>query len=674
MSLHSDECDLEEQGEFVTTSLFSVSDWEPPAYSRPAQVDAYGRDREKHEIAASGMRAELKHLDHRRTARDQSYYKETVDEDLPEQDNWWEKYALCLTREIDYLTDKVESTSLQVNCEHIMKALRETINFYPGLALQTKSVSIPEPYHALFHYRKELQDKLLEYCGTEAYVHLKLLIDFINEQFNHTIKTYENLLSADKTSFDLLWTLYRPGCTVYSEMRVGPPRAFTLRCSRYGQTDAGRHFTMVVDYVDFDGEDFGIRQHHLHQWAFDGVAPISELTAHPLSFDKDAVSVRQQLIERGQRFEAYARKNFAQYKGVAFEKLDRINDQGVKRVNIDGRVVVDTVTYHRINGNENFVVEPFPVKTDQQCRVNEDQDDKSPEGTRYLTDEGRLICSSLVRGFSFAEKLWLEFSVDQLSSIHWNEKCFDQLVLPTTQKHLVQALVSEHTLASENAFDDVIKGKGRGLIFVLHGPPGVGKTLTAECVAEYSRRPLYTISSRDLGTSPETLSKRLEEILDLANTWKAVLLIDEADVFLERRSLHDMGRNALVSIFLRVLEYYQGMLFLTSNRVDTFDDAFKSRIHVPLKYSNLPSASRAQIWRNFLGSDGKLSEQDIKELSEHPFNGRQIKNIVRTAQSLANFSQKTLDLQALKDVIEIQNDFEHELASSNGPKSVNEKT
>ncbi|CAD0087163.1 unnamed protein product, partial [Aureobasidium mustum] len=282
------------------------------------------------------------------------------------------------------------------------------------------------------------------------------------------------------------------------------------------------------------------------------------------------------------------------------------------------------------------------------------------------------VYNSSLHGFSFTHKKWIDMFIDELSPVEWNEQCFDQLVLAPRQKKLVQALVTEH-ISNKSDFDDIIKGKGKGLVLVLHGPPGVGKTLTAECVAERCKRPLYVVSSGDLGTDSFTLDQRLTQILDMASTWRAVLLIDEADVFLERRSLHDMERNALVSIFLRVLEYYQGILFLTSNRVDTFDDAFKSRIHVPLKYTGLDTSSRKQIWKNFLdkaesheaveGGNGEsvVDEEGLDKLAVHDLNGRQIKGIVRTATSLARYDNKKLDLETLEQVVEIQMDFERDL-------------
>lgn len=103
---------------------------------------------------------------------------------------------------------------------------------------------------------------------------------------------------------------------------------------------------------------------------------------------------------------------------------------------------------------------------------------------------------------------------------------------------------------------------------VLHGPPGTGKTLTAEGISELLKCPLYAVSAGELGTDSRYLEQELQRILDICHTWGAILLLDEADVFLEKRNLQDVHRNALVSIFLRQLEYFQGILFLTTNRVE----------------------------------------------------------------------------------------------------------
>lgn len=167
------------------------------------------------------------------------------------------------------------------------------------------------------------------------------------------------------------------------------------------------------------------------------------------------------------------------------------------------------------------------------------------------------------------------------------------------------------------------------ILQVLHGPPGVGKTLTAEGIAELLKRPLYCVSSGELGTNPAQLEHELQKILDIAHTWGAVLLLDEADVFLEKRTLSDMHRNALVSIFLRLLEYFQGILFLTTNRVATFDEAFQSRIHVALRYNELGYKAKLKIWNMFVEmvrvvDGGGIKEDDLEWLAKKNLNGRQV--------------------------------------------------
>lgn len=115
-----------------------------------------------------------------------------------------------------------------------------------------------------------------------------------------------------------------------------------------------------------------------------------------------------------------------------------------------------------------------------------------------------------------------------------------------------------------------------------------------------------------------------------------------------------------------MLEYYSGILFLTTNRVATFDEAFKSRIHIPIRYTDLSVESRAQIWRNFIarvpgGVD--ITEKGIEKLAEHELNGRQIKNVLKAAESLAAFDGVRLDLRQLEQVTKIQAVFEKDLNS-----------
>lgn len=182
------------------------------------------------------------------------------------------------------------------------------------------------------------------------------------------------------------------------------------------------------------------------------------------------------------------------------------------------------------------------------------------------------------------------------------------------------------------------------------------------------------VSTGELGTDPARLELELQKILDIAHSWGAVLLLDEADVFLEKRQVQDIHRNALVSIFLRLLEYFQGILFLTTNRVETFDEAFQSRIHVALRYGELTTKAKKTVWKMFLDmcresqacEVGDFSESDLDALSRHSLNGRQIKNVVRTAQALALHEKIKMDLNHIKKVLDVAETFDKDLRGGTG--------
>ena len=283
---------------------------------------------------------------------------------------------------------------------------------------------------------------------------------------------------------------------------------------------------------------------------------------------------------------------------------------------------------------EKLAVENLSELSSDKARKDADAaaDEEKKQAIPVFTDDEYLIASSVVLGFSFAEKLWLEFTVSGIRDIVWNEGAYESLVLPEDTKAIVKALVESHKYHPAQSIDDVIQGKGKGLVAVLHGPPGTGKTLTAEGISEFLKCPLYMVSAGELGTSPALLEQELQKILDVAHAWGAVLLLDEADVFLEARTTHDIHRNALVSIFLRLLEYFQGILFLTTNRVETFDDAFQSRIHVAIRYGELSIEARKAVFKMFIEKVRVLEgakimpfkESDYDALSRNALNGRQV--------------------------------------------------
>lgn len=170
--------------------------------------------------------------------------------------------------------------------------------------------------------------------------------------------------------------------------------------------------------------------------------------------------------------------------------------------------------------------------------------------------------------------------------------------------------------------------------------------------------PLYMLSASDLGTHSTEVETSLTTILEMVAKWNAVLLLDECDVFLEARNANDLERNKLVSIFLRTLEYYEGILFLTTNRVDNMDAAFQSRIHISMEYPPLDRISRKRVWENFLtsgtGVEHDLKDEDMDFLAGIDLNGRQIKNVLKTSQLLACRKKMSLKLEHLNVVLAIE--------------------
>ncbi|KAI4744058.1 P-loop containing nucleoside triphosphate hydrolase protein [Aureobasidium sp. EXF-12298] len=547
--------------------------------------------------------------------------------------------------------------------------------------------------------------------------HTQILRDCLYDEFQVLIESSRDMKAQGVITYEALWTIFEPGTLVYIR-EEGQDRVFNLLSGKYGTDKDGRPvYTLKIRYIDYDGTRFGWIVARFDVHAFEGTCSIASLAAYPIEYHADEADLRKKLINRGSEIEALVGTHYRAYDGIG-HKLDMYGQK--ERHSVKGRIIIDTVGWNRYIPDQAIYTSPLgSTGTDRKTRrsrtlilpgfgesYNEGLSGGMPLDGHFgdegdlkklppLSDEQKLLCTHLIRGFALKEKMWLNMFVGSVQDVSFNKDAFESLVLPADTKELILGFTSTQQ-ATRIAYDDVIEGKGRGIILLLCGPPGVGKTLTAESVAEHMQVPLFVMSAGDLGSDSRQVEASLISVLGKCTRWNAILLLDEADIFLEERSRHEVERNKLVSIFLRVLEYHEGIMFLTTNRVSTFDPAFQSRIHISIDYPELSPDSRRKIWENFLGrhNDAQaaarlkppqnpassirsaaaildetckspekekhesltqphaITQQEIRQLSLLRLNGRQIKNMLKTAQLLASFKAEPLGHKHIKTVLD----------------------
>ena len=215
----------------------------------------------------------------------------------------------------------------------------------------------------------------------------------------------------------------------------------------------------------------------------------------------------------------------------------------------------------------------------------------------HLVELDYALFPTFVHGYVLNDRVWAKLDLDLLTTISNADSMFDALHIPAPHKENLTALVDmcKSPLSSHLALD-IVPGKGQGIIILLHGKPGLGKTATAEAMAADLSRPLYPITYADLGDGPSEIETNLKKIFRYGKRWNCVLLLDEADVFLMPRNIEDTRRNSIVSIFLRNLEWYPGIIFLTTNRLDRFDDGVLDRVDLKLRYPELSEVFTERIF------------------------------------------------------------------------------
>ncbi|TVY85338.1 Mitochondrial Lon protease-like protein [Lachnellula suecica] len=563
---------------------------------------------------------------------------------------------------------KFDVHSIIVNSPSVKRVLGDIFQDYPNLSCSIDRLVFDAPFEPFMHHWTDFLEAIESEDNPKTKEHLELLHKILEEELKDEIQALDDFIAYRVISFDKLWILFLPGCTVISPQR-GAPHALKLSSGEYSSDGSGPFYFLRMSSIGWSGTSFGRSgpaNCSVRIYGFKGTRGVEDLTACPLSYYPDKDLITETLVQRGARYEKLCGYHFKTYEGLALA-LDGKGNQ--TPMNVSGRVILDTESFNRHNPSEaehygrRLEADEFErlevprrnsKKTDEISREDFALRQETPNV--ILTAKGHLFCQSLQPGCSLKHKKWMLFFVDFVKEIVWNENAFDKLVLPENTKDLLLSFV-ESQVENKDTFDDVIQGKGKGIIMLLSGPPGVGKTLTAESVAETMRIPLYMMGAGDLGIDPDEVEETLQNILQMVTKWNAILLLDECDVFLEARTTSDLERNKLVSIFLRTLEYYEGILFLTTNRVSNMDPAFQSRIHVSMEYSNLTAESRRQIWHNFLSlsrEKHEVTDADLDYLSRLDLNGRQIKNVLKTSFLLSMRKKAPLKRDHIDIVLAIE--------------------
>ncbi|KIW99705.1 uncharacterized protein Z518_11118 [Rhinocladiella mackenziei CBS 650.93] len=545
---------------------------------------------------------------------------------------------------------RVERTSLKsttyvdIKSEDLRDILRIVLKDIKWLSLGEDKPAIEQ--NLLFHYLSELEayrvgvanGSIADRNSIDA---LDLLIHTIKNRYKATAERLNPLLKEGKITYDLLWALFKANDYIISICPgSGKPKCLRYEMGEEKKTEQGvKYFELHCQYLDFDGKVFGTVHAKLIIEKFGGARRINTLNAFPLEFHPNPKKMREHLAARGQKFINLVGIHHQSYRGQAF--FQRKDD--LIRKTISSRIIIDAEQFRKS-------IPSYPRFFTKSSDLDLHEDDW-------------LLCSPTVMGFSLRDKFWGEYAVEDIRPIDWSDLPFATLTIPSHKKEVILAItqnrlgqpIQDKQPGRPTTFDDVVEGKGRGINILLHGPSGVGKTFAAEALSEHFHRPLYSISAGELSLNAAELEEQLDRIFRTAKAWNALLLMD---VFLQERSRLSLDRNCLVAVFLRKLEFYDGVFFLTTNLLNDFDAAILNRIHLKLKYDDLDKGARKNIITQFLkaidegaGFPG-ISTEYMDRFACVPLNGRQvndpsergyhfnddlqIRNTISTANDLAN--------------------------------------
>ncbi|KAJ9639789.1 hypothetical protein H2204_003582 [Knufia peltigerae] len=559
--------------------------------------------------------------------------------------NGFDKYAFCLDDSDDKKKIIISSPALLASARRVIPA-----RLFENMS---DSVAITEPFLRIFHFIDDMRNEMhLSTADPRDKADIDALESFLFDcQPRH--KVDRGILSSTQpasVSFEMIWALFKDGDLIVVTDKFKENRFFKFthleeNVDRVnGRPDVCEKLAICGWCIVWDSEQksFAQQSYKFYIESFLGYRKVRTLPIYPLRCEEEkrADSMKAELEKRGRDWAHLASQapSCFEYNGTALYTHDGQRGLSETGMQLNGRIIIDHVKEPSLDGL-------FDTKVGHNSRaILEEKLADTPTGnSKMLTKaEHYLLCPPTLTCFHIDSWKRYHININKLKPIVWTSNAIERIIMDETKKKTLRRLVKNYVSEGMRG-GDIITNKGRGLTIILYGPSGVGKTLTAECLAEHVKMPLLPLSVGSLVSDDDLVEENLREAFNNASRLKAILLLDEADVVLEARSFEDVRRNGIVSIFLRQLEYYNGILFLTTNRITTMDVAFQSRIQLAISYEELGADARERIWRSLLDtaivdvteSEKSAIERAIPALAQERLNGRQIRNTLTQANLLA---------------------------------------
>lgn len=287
------------------------------------QVNGRSEIKENSTEAKPGMISDAKNLYQTKPdSRGKSTWVDKYPDDLEEaaENADTARYALLIRNKKCYDgRKKLQIDSIVVQSPLLKLALGTVLKDYPGITTGLDRLTFHAPFEPFVHRWAQFSEAVRTEKDVETKAHLDLFYKTLQLELTDAIKARDDFIVHGVITYDTCWMIFEPGTIVFAiedQQKV----AIRLINGSYAQTRCGKSYRLNCEYVDWDGENFGLTNTQLNIWEFRGTAKITDLSAFPLKYHAAIDKVKEELIGRGEVFVKLSRYHYKHYQGIASAK------------------------------------------------------------------------------------------------------------------------------------------------------------------------------------------------------------------------------------------------------------------------------------------------------------------------------------------------------------------